>query len=50
MNWAAEAGRSAAVQHTDWSLVGSRLGFLVGLFLISSWRATRSFRAYQRSI
>jgi ABC-2 type transport system permease protein len=50
VNWAVEAGRSAATQHTDWGLVASRTGFLVALLLISAWLATRSFRAYQRSI
>lgn len=50
VNWAVEAGRSAATQHTDWSLVASRTGFLVALLLVSAWLATRSFRAYQRSI
>jgi ABC-2 type transport system permease protein len=50
VNWAVQAGRSAATQHTDWSLVASRTGFLVALLLISAWLATRSFRAYQRSI
>jgi ABC-2 type transport system permease protein len=50
VNWAVEAGRSAAVQHTDWSLVGTRAALLAGLLLVSAWLATRSFRAYQRSI
>jgi ABC-2 type transport system permease protein len=50
VNWAVEAGRSAAGQHTDWSLVGTRTGFLAALLLASGWLATRSFRAYQRSI
>jgi ABC-2 type transport system permease protein len=50
VNWAVEAGRSAATQHTDWSLVATRTGFLVALLLVSAWLATRSFRAYQRSI
>jgi ABC-2 type transport system permease protein len=50
VNWAVEAGRSAATQQTDWSLVASRIGLLTGLLLVSAWLATRSFRAYQRSI
>jgi ABC-2 type transport system permease protein len=50
VNWAVQAGRSAATQQTDWSLVASRIGLLTGLLLVSAWLATRSFRAYQRSI
>lgn len=50
VNWAVEAGRSAATEHTDWNLVLSRGGLLVLLLLVSAWLATRSFRAYQRSI
>ena len=50
VNWAVQAGRSAATQHTDWGLVGTRAGFLAALLLLSAWLATRSFRAYQRSI
>jgi len=43
------AGRSAATQQTDWSLVGSRVGLLAGLLLGSATLATTAFRAYQRS-
>jgi ABC-2 type transport system permease protein len=50
VNWAVQAGRSAAASHTDWSLVGSRAAYLLALLLFSAWLATRSFRAYQRSI
>jgi ABC-2 type transport system permease protein len=50
VNWAVEAGRSAAAQHTVWGLVASRTGLLAALLLVSAWLATRSFRAYQRSI
>jgi ABC-2 type transport system permease protein len=50
VNWAVEAGRSAATQHTDWGLVGSRIGFLAVLLLASGALATRAFNAYQRSI
>ena len=31
VNWAVEAGRSAAMQKIDWGLVGSRVGLLVAL-------------------
>lgn len=50
VNWAVEAGRSGTTQHTDWSLIGSRIALLSAL-LIASWAlATRAFHAYQRSI
>jgi ABC-2 type transport system permease protein len=50
VNWAVEAGRSAAIEKTDWGLVMSRLGLLVALVLISAALATRAFRTYQRSL
>jgi ABC-2 type transport system permease protein len=50
VNWAVSAGRSAATEHTDWALVGSRIGFLAVLLLASGVLATRAFNAYQRSI
>ncbi|HEX3873291.1 MAG TPA: ABC transporter permease [Solirubrobacteraceae bacterium] len=50
VNWAVEAGRSAATQQTDWGLVGSRLGLLVGLTVICGVFATRAFGHYQRTL
>jgi len=50
VNWAAEAGRSAAMEHIDWGLVGSRLGLLAALALLCGAFATRAFNAYQRSL
>jgi ABC-2 type transport system permease protein len=50
VNWGVTASRSAASQATDWTLVGSRIGFLAALLLVSTWLATRAFRAYQRSV
>jgi ABC-2 type transport system permease protein len=50
VNWAVEAGRSAAMQHTDWTLVGSRIGLLTALALVSAAIATRAFSKYQRSL
>jgi ABC-2 type transport system permease protein len=50
VNWAAEAARSAAIGHTDWGLVGSRVGLLAALVVACAWFATRSFSAYQRSL
>jgi ABC-2 type transport system permease protein len=50
VNWAAEAGRSAAMEKIDWGLVGSRLGLLAALALLCAAFATRAFGAYQRSL
>jgi ABC-2 type transport system permease protein len=50
VNWAIEAGRSAATQQTDWTLVGTRVGLLGALLLVSATLATTALRAYQRSI
>lgn len=50
VNWAVEAGRAAATQHTDWGLVGSRLALLAALALASAGFAGWAFRKYQRSL
>jgi ABC-2 type transport system permease protein len=50
VNWAVEAARSAAMEHTDWGLVASRAGLLLALLLIASGLATRAFARYQRSL
>jgi ABC-2 type transport system permease protein len=50
VNWASEAGRSAAEAHADWTLIGTRVGFLVLLLAVSATFATRAFSSYQRSI
>jgi ABC-2 type transport system permease protein len=50
VNWAVEAGRSAAMQHIDAGLVASRLGLLVALVLVCGALATRAFSTYQRSL
>ena len=50
VNWAAQAGRSAAGANADWGLIGTRVGFLALLLLASAAFATRAFNAYQRSI
>ena len=50
VNWAVEAGRSAAMQHINWGLVASRIGLLVALALLSAALATRAFTRYQRSL
>jgi ABC-2 type transport system permease protein len=50
VNWAAQAGRSAATSNADWGLIGLRVGLLVLLLLASTAFATRAFSSYQRSI
>jgi ABC-2 type transport system permease protein len=50
VNWAVEAGRSAATQSLDWGLVASRVGLLVALVLLCATFATRAFGTYQRSL
>jgi ABC-2 type transport system permease protein len=50
VNWAVEAARSAAMQKIDWGLVGSRIGLLVALAVVSAAFAARAFTKYQRSL
>jgi ABC-2 type transport system permease protein len=50
VNWAAQASRSAAIDHADWGLVASRAGLLVAMLLAATFIATRAFNAYQRSL
>jgi ABC-2 type transport system permease protein len=50
VNWAAQAARSAAMERTDWGLVGTRIAFLVVLLGVAGWVATRAFARYQRSL
>ncbi len=50
VNWAVEAGRSAAMQKTDWALVMSRIGLLVAVMLASAAFASWAFAKYQRSL
>jgi ABC-2 type transport system permease protein len=50
VNWAVEAGRSAAMQTINWGLVGSRFGLLAALAALCAVFATRAFASYQRSL
>ncbi len=50
VNWAVEAGRSAAMQTADWSLILSRTALLIGFVAVCVLFATRAFRTYQRSV
>jgi len=50
VNWAVEAARSAAMQKTDWGLVGERVALLAALALVSGYLTSRAFAKYQRSL
>ncbi len=50
VNWAVEAGRSAAMQQLNWGLVVSRLALLAGVAVLCGAFATRAFARYQRSL
>jgi ABC-2 type transport system permease protein len=50
VNWAVEAGREALAANPDWAFILPRIGLLLGLALLTTAWATRTFRAYQRSI
>jgi ABC-2 type transport system permease protein len=50
VNWAAQAGRSAAQRDADWNLIATRAGLLTLLLVASAVFATRAFTSYQRSI
>jgi ABC-2 type transport system permease protein len=50
VNWAVEAGRSAAMGDLDWGLVAGRVGLLFALVVLSATFATRAFGTYQRSL
>jgi ABC-2 type transport system permease protein len=50
VDWASEAGRSAAMGHFDWGAVAGRVGLLTALMIVCAWLATRAFQAYQRSL
>jgi ABC-2 type transport system permease protein len=50
VNWAVDAGRSAAMGQTDWGLVASRVGLLFALVVVCATFATRAFGTYQRSL
>jgi ABC-2 type transport system permease protein len=50
VNWAVEAARAAAMQKTDWSIVGTRVAMLAALAIVSAFVASRAFARYQRSL
>lgn len=50
VNWAVEAGREALTASPDWSFVLPRIALLIGLTVLTTAFATRTFRSYQRSM
>jgi ABC-2 type transport system permease protein len=50
VNWAVEAGRSAAMQSADWGMIASRTALLVAFVALCVLFATRAFRTYQRAV
>jgi ABC-2 type transport system permease protein len=50
VNWAVEAGREALMASPDWSFVLPRIALLIGLTVLATAFATRTFRSYQRSM
>jgi ABC-2 type transport system permease protein len=50
VDWAATAGRTAAMGDFDWGLVAGRVGLLAALTVVCAWFATRAFGTYQRSL
>jgi ABC-2 type transport system permease protein len=50
VNWAVEAARSAAMQKTNWGLVGERVAMLAALALVAGYLTSRAFSRYQRSL
>jgi ABC-2 type transport system permease protein len=50
VNWAVQAGRAGLASTPDWSLVLTRMGWLLVFTVVCTWLATRAFRVYQKSI
>jgi ABC-2 type transport system permease protein len=50
VNWAVEGARAAAMQKTDWGIVGTRVALLAGLAIVAAFAASRAFARYQRSL
>lgn len=50
VNWAVEGARAAAMQKTDWGIVGTRVALLAGLAVVAGLVASRAFARYQRSL
>jgi len=50
VNWAVVGARAAAMQKTDWGVVGTHVALLAGLAIVAGLAASRAFTRYQRSL
>lgn len=50
VNWAVVAARAAAMQRTNWGVVGTHVAMLAGLAVLAGLVASRAFARYQRSL
>ena len=50
VNWAVVGARAAAMQKTDWGVVGTHVALLAGLAIVAGYAASRAFVRYQRSL
>ena len=50
VDWGVRAAREVVLPGTDWGVVGTRLLLLLALTALTAGWATRTFRAYQRSL
>ncbi len=50
VNWAVVGARAAAMQRTDWGVVGTHIALLAGLAVVAAFVASRAFSRYQRSL
>lgn len=50
VGWSVDAAREALKSQPNWTLIGTRMGYLCLLTIVSAWIATRAFRSYQRSV
>ncbi len=50
VNWAVVVARAAAMQKTDWGVVGTRVALLAALAVAAGFVASRAFARYQRSL
>jgi hypothetical protein len=50
LEWAVSAARSAGSEHADWTLVFTRLGFLLAGTALMCAFAVRAFGRYQQTL
>ena len=50
VNWGVDSARQVVLPGTDWATVGTHLGLLFGLTIVTAALATWTFRVYQRTL